>query len=188
MLEGMIFLAAFGTGSIGEMLNKWSEYGFFEYVLPFLLIFAILNGILSQTKIFQENKSVNVIISLSVALMSLQFGFVSKFLAEIFPRLGIGLVIILVVIIIMGLFLPAEGWITYTLFGIGAIILVVILVQTAGVLGWEGGYWWYENWQEIAGIVGIVVVLIILVNAGGPPSKSKNPLTNIMQSAINNMK
>ena len=181
-----MFLATGGV--IGDMLNKWSEYGFFEYILPFLLVFAILNGVLNQTKIFQENKSINVIISLSVALMSLQFGFVSTFLAEIFPRLGIGLVIILVIIIIMGLFLPAEGWITYTLFGIGAIILVVILVQTAGALGWSGGYWWYENWQEIAWIVGLVVVLIILVNSGGPSSKSKSPLTNILQSAVNGMK
>lgn len=185
MLEGMIFLA---TGAIGETLNKWAEYGFFDYILPFLLIFAVLNGLLNQTKLFQDNKSINTIISLSVALMSLQFGFLSTFLAEIFPRLGIGLVIILVIIIIMGLFMPAEGWMTYILFGIGAIILAVILVQTAGALGWAGGYWWYENWEEIAWIVGIAVMIIIIANAGGPPSKSKNPLTNIIQSAINNIK
>lgn len=186
MLEGMIFLAS--GGAIGNMLDKWTEYGFFEYILPFLLIFAILNGILSQAKIFKENKSVNVIISVSVALISLQFGFVSQFLAEIFPRLGVGLIIILVLIIIMGFFLPAEGWITYTLFGIGALILIVILIQTAGALGWSGGYWWYDNWQEVAAIAGLVLVLIILVNSGGPPSTAKSPITNILQSAINGMK
>lgn len=190
MLEGMIFLQSYSvnSGSIGNILNKWAEYGFFDYLLPFLIIFALINGLLNQTKLFQENKSVNAIIAVAVGLISLQFGFVSAFFSEIFPRLGVGLAIILVLLIVMGIFLPAEGWMTYTLFGVGVIILAVILIQTAGALGWAGGSWWYENWQEVAWIVGFVVLLIIIVNAGGESSKAKSPLTNILQSAVNNMK
>ena len=60
-----------------------------------MLIFALVFGILIKTQIFKDNKAVNGIIALAVAFMALQFDFVPTFFAQIFPRLGIGLAIIL---------------------------------------------------------------------------------------------
>ena len=90
------------------MFVQWEQAGFFTYLLPFLLIFALVFGILTQIKLFKDSKSINGIIALVVGLLALQFPMVPQFFSEIFPRLGIGLSIILVIMILLGLFLNSE--------------------------------------------------------------------------------
>jgi len=170
MFNGL-FLQSFGVGrwSIGDVLNNWADYGVFDFVLPFLLIFALVFGILDRMALFKDNKPVNGIIALTVALMSLQFGLVSVFFAEIFPRLGVGLAILLLVIILAAFFMdPTKGLFRWILVGIGAIIVIVILVNTSGTLGWTSGYWWSENWGVI--VLGIFLVIVIgtIVGSSNP--------------------
>src|SRR3989344_2867821 len=104
------FLASgsFFGGGFGEILAKWQEIGVFSYILPLLLIFALIFGILTKMSLLGDNKAVNAIIALAVGLMSLQFDFVPRFFSEIFPRLGIGLAILLVLLILTGLFWSNE--------------------------------------------------------------------------------
>ena len=175
MIEAIISLASYGYfgGSIGDVLQQWEQMGFFSYVLPFLLIFALVFGILNQIKLFQDNKAINGIVALAVGLMSLQFHFVPMFFAEIFPRLGVGLAILLVIMILAGMFVnPKKAGIMYTLLGIGAIIAVVVLVQTAGSVGWYSGFWWANNWPLVAGVVFILAVIGIIV--GGTQNETKD--------------
>ena len=43
------------TNTITDVLNQWADWGVFAYILPFLVIFAIIYGILSNAKILGEN-------------------------------------------------------------------------------------------------------------------------------------
>ena len=178
MIKELISLASYSTvseGALGELFTSWEKIGFFSYLLPFLLIFALVFGILVKVKLFKDSKAVNAIIALVVSLMAVQFDLVSNFFAQIFPMMGVALAIILILFILVGLFLdpehPAMNWI---LFGIGAIIFIVVLVQAAGSMGWSAGYWWQDNWVTIIGVV-IVISLVIAVIASSS-SKSKNPI------------
>ncbi len=137
-------------------------------------VFELIFGILTRIKLFQENKGINAIIALVVALMSLQFGFVSNFFAQLFPRVGIGLAIILVILIVVGLFAdPKSNMINYVLLGIGVIIVVVILVQAAGATGWTSGIWWSDNWETVIGILAILLIIGFVVGSSG--SKKGKP-------------
>jgi len=177
MIKGVILAsyAYFEGGEIGDFLNYLDQAGFFSYLLPFLLIFALVFGILTQIGIFQGrdrgeggNKAINGIIALVVSLMSLQFEFVPRFFAEIFPRFGIGITILLIIIIFVGMFIdPETNGLMYVFMAIGGIIVIIVLIQTAGEVGWSAGYWWEENWPMVAGIIFILVVLAIIVGAGG---------------------
>jgi len=154
----------FDGTAIGDMLVQWEQAGFFMYLLPFLLIFALVFGILNQIKLFQDSKAVNGILALVVGLLALQFPMVPQFFAEIFPRLGIGLAILLALLILMGMFIdPKSGAMGYALLAVGGIILVIVLVKTAGALGWSSGWWWSENWPMVAGVVFILLVIGIIV-------------------------
>ena len=85
--------------SIQEVLQLWANLGFFDYVLPFLLIFAIVFGVLNAIKIFgKENKGINAIIAVAVGLLSLQWGFVPQFFSEVFPRTGVALAVVFIFI------------------------------------------------------------------------------------------
>jgi hypothetical protein len=176
MFQEVIFLASitnFPSGAIGDLLSKWEEAGFFTYLLPFLLIFALVFGILTKINIFKDNKAVNGIIALAVGLMSLQFSFVSDFFAQIFPRLGVGLAIILGILILVGLFADERSnAVNYVLMGIGLVVFGAVLIQSASATGWAAGQWWQDNWQVIVG-AGFLIILLVVIIGGG--SKNKAP-------------
>jgi hypothetical protein len=160
-------LGYFGGGTFGNLLFRLEQLGFFSYLLPFLIIFALVFGILTKIKIFEDNKPVNAIIALSVGLMALQFGFVSNYFAELFPRLGVGLSIILAIMIAAGLFMdPDNKAINYGLLGISVIIIIVILSQTADAsYWWYSGLWWSNNLGSVLAI-GIFLAALAIVVGG----------------------
>ena len=181
-----IFLASYGNfagGEIGSFLNYLEDAGFFAYLLPFLLIFAIINAILKRTKIFgEDSKGINAIISLVVGLMALQLPMVTLFFSEIFPRLGIGLAVILALLILVGMFMdPEDKGLMYTVMVIGVIVLIIILVQTADAVGWQSANWWVDNWKTVAGIVVFIALFALAALSGSEPKPSKSPLAEALR-------
>jgi hypothetical protein len=171
---GGVLDTSFLSGGIGDALNNLAALGFFTYALPFLLIFALVFGILTRMGLFKENKAVTAIIALAVGLMALSVPTVPQFFSQIFPSMGIGLTILLVILIIVGLFSdPNKPWITVSLFIVAAIVALVVIVQSSGLDIWA---WVQYNLGNTAGtliIVGIVVVVIAVVI--GREKKEKEP-------------
>lgn len=180
MIKGLMFLASYGYfegGAIGNLLNRWEQMGFFSYLLPFLLIFALIFGILNQIKLFKDNKAINGIIALVIGLMALQFPMVSIFFSEIFPRLGIGLAIMLVILILVGMFVdPHKKWLMVSFLVIGFIIALVVLINTAGFIGLSSGFWWVQNWPAVLGVVVFLALIGVIIGAGSKATdKTWNP-------------
>ncbi len=180
MIEGL-FLATQGFygGAFGNVLATWEQVGIFSYVLPFLIIFSLVFGILSRVNLFKDNRTINAILALSVGLLSLQFDFVPIFFSEIFPRVGIGLAVILVVLIFTMLFSnPDDRWQMYLLWGIGMVTVIVILLQTSWATGFGySSYWGFLGyyWQEIFAIGAIAVIIVaIIISARSPNQNAYN--------------
>ena len=178
MLRGLIFLVN-GFGGIGDVLSQWEQIGVFTYIIPFLLIFALIFGILTQTGLFKEKKAINAIIALSVSLMALQFDFVSTFFAEVFPRL----VILLVVMVLLGLFAPNRTWVTYTLFGAAAVILIVVLANTATAVQWfSSGFLAGVNWQGLLPWIILIVLVAVVIVSSRTPKREQDVSSNFMEA------
>lgn len=171
------FFGGYSGGSIGNILAVWQQAGVFSYMLPFLLLFALVYGILIQVKLFggkedPTGRIINGIIALAVSLLALQFDFVPRFFSEIFPRVGVGLAILLFAIILLGLFAdPKSKFMAYSMYFIGAAILIIALVLSANRLGIYsyfpiGGF----NWVEWLPIIAIIALIGVVVGAG----KEKN--------------
>jgi len=192
MVEGWIFLASysyFEGGAIGNVLNIWEQAGVFSYAIPFLLIFALVFGILSRMNIFKKadgkpNTTISAIIALAVALMALQFPFVSMFFAELFPALGIGLAIILVVLIVSGLFIDPDnkGWMI-GLMVVSVAVVIGVLLSASRSMGFVFGTWWRYNWPTLVGI-GIFIALIIAIIAASNPTRDRPEVNNILAQAL----
>jgi hypothetical protein len=182
MLESLFLqTAGFFGGGIGNLLAQWEQQGIFSYVLPFLILFALIFGILSQMQLFRDNKAINSIIALAVSLMALQFDFVPRFFSEIFPRLGVGIAVILVLLILVGLFMdPDEKGLMLTLVGIGVVVFIVVMVNTSGALGWTAGDWINNNWQGLIWVVIGVIVFIVVVATGNRKPSAKRPYVAYM--------
>jgi len=129
--------------TVTEVLNIWNDLGVFSYVIPFLLIFAIVYAILERSKILGENKAIRAIVGVAVGLLSLQFDFVSDFYSVIFPRFGVGLSIFLVVLIMIGFFYPATSG-KYS----GKIVWI------GWVVGIGVALWSFSSWDEWSSYMG----------------------------------
>lgn len=161
-------------GSIADVLYQWEYLGVYDFILPFLLVFAIVFGILSSTKFLgDDNRGVYVIISVVIGLISLRYQyFFSAFISELFPRLGIGLAIILSVLILVGLFIAKDDsryW-GYGLAALGGVIAIIIIFQTFDRLGY--GYYGVMGSDFVGWIVlGVLIIgVIIAVGASGKES------------------
>jgi len=155
----------YGGGAFGDLLNSWEQMGVFSYMLPFLLVFALVYGIFTKLHLFGDSrdKSINAIIALAVALMSLQFNIVPVFFADILPRLGIALAGILVMVILLGLFgNPNNKALNNTLmwgsFGVGILIILQSTELFQGgtdLLGFIPREW--VPWIAIIALIAILV-------------------------------
>ncbi|MEM3091232.1 MAG: hypothetical protein QXX55_02015 [Candidatus Pacearchaeota archaeon] len=175
MFEGLFLqYGTFYGGSIGNLLSYWEQAGFFSYLLPFLLIFALVFGILNKTKFFGD-RTINGILALVVGLLALQFNFVPVFFSEIFPRVGIGLSVILALLILAGLFFdPDNKHINWFLLGFAIIVFFVVLFQTFSWVGWSPRFWLYDlvyNWPGVLSIVIFLVIIGIIISAGKETQK-----------------
>ncbi|MBS3065780.1 hypothetical protein J4229_01915 [Candidatus Pacearchaeota archaeon] len=150
--------------TIADILNQWQTAGVFDYILPFLLIFSVVFGILASTNILGKQKGVNVIVSLVVGLLALRLGFVQLFFAQIFPRLGVGIGVILALLILTGLFVnkkEARYWM-WGIAGVAVLIWLFVLVNSFQSVGWLGIYGGYVG--DYAGlIIGLVLLIGVII-------------------------
>jgi len=148
------------------VLNIWNDLGVFSYVIPFLLIFAVIFAILEKSKILGDNRMIGSIVAASVGLLSLQFDFVSEFFAVIFPRFGIGISIFIVLLIMVGFFFKPgnpEGkgkWIGWTV-GIGVVLWALSAWDEWSGSSGFGGFFVENIWSII--VLAVLVTIIVLV-------------------------
>lgn len=159
---------------IGTILLQWENIGVFTYLLPFLLIFAVIYAILSTSGILGKERGIHGVVAVVIALMALRFNIVSDFFNEIFPRLGVGLAVLLSIMILVGIFLDDENGKKWWLVGlsvVGVIIAVVIVARSFDTLGWINYYGGSSAGELVGYIVGAVlligVILAVVLSSNG---------------------
>ena len=161
-MASILFLAYRTT--ISSILNQWDSIGVFDYLLPFLLVFAIIFGILDRSKFLGPNKGVSAVIALAAGLLSLQFNLVTDFFATIFPYLGVGISIILVALILMSFFWDPDDKDknkTYKIIfmALGGIVAFIVIISALGNSGISRFSWYYSSSEAIPAIVAGVLLI-----------------------------
>jgi len=159
--------------TITDVLNYWNYVGVFSYVIPFLLIFAVVFAILDKSGILgNSNKAINTIVAASIGLLALQFELVPIFFSNIFPKMGVGLAAILVLLIFLGFvgINGTNGGKTYK--AIGIIVGATILLWAFSDFWWFGSYggnfgWWFNDYIWSLLILAAVAGVIYWVSQSG---------------------
>jgi hypothetical protein len=158
-----------GAYNLAEFLTRLDELGFFAYVLPFLLIFGVAYALLTQIKIFGENKGASVLVSVAIGILALQLDFVPVFFQDVFPKFGIGIAFLIIALILAGAFI-AEGddkmknafkWI---FFGVGMLIAAIITLSSLSGWSFMGSLWWERYGTPII-MVTLAIAAVVLVIA-----------------------
>ena len=158
---------------VGSMLAQFESAGIFEFVFPFLLIFALVFGILQKTEIFgKEGKTINFVIAFVMGLMSIRIDFVRAIFAEVTARASVGILILVMMLILISMFLTDKtkgNW--YIVFSIVAVIVfIIILVQSFTYYGYSFSYFGGDIIGWIVGAVLLIgVIVAIFVGSGKGP-------------------
>ncbi|MBI4175971.1 MAG: hypothetical protein HY518_02105 [Candidatus Aenigmarchaeota archaeon] len=184
------YILAQATGPFSLVVGNLGRMGFFSFLLPFLLMMAIVYGVLRFSLKDQLEKSASGLIAIVMSFFVLNYSgaagiALARFLTAVF---GAGLVIlvgILVVIIFLGLMgvkvndifnikeRPQSTWAIVLLFGFIGLLLFLgaggaeLLPLPKDVAGLSGG--------EIGGIIFFIIVLALAVwflgKSGGGETK-----------------
>ncbi len=160
------------TYTITDILNTWQAAGVFAYLIPFLIIFAVVYGILNKTKLLGENRGVQATISLGIGLMSLLNDYVSNFFASLFPYTGMGIAVLLVALILLGLVSEQKfAWRIWFIVGIVA-FAAILLASLSDMRWWMGGQLG-DSWPAVfAGIVLLALMYFIIWGGEKKPGES----------------
>jgi len=148
--------------NVYDLLNQWESIGVFDYLLPFLLIFAVVFGILETTKVLGTHKGIHTIVALVIGLFTMRYFQVGEFIGVIFANFGIALSVILVLIILTGLFVTnksREGWALNTS-KIAMLAVIIVVIASINEFAWFGSYWWQNNWINLLWIAIIIGAII----------------------------
>ena len=158
--------------NVGDLLLQWESFGIFYYVLPFLLIFALVFAILQKSK-FGDNKGAVTIISLAVGALSLYGGWLPNFLQVMAPNLAIAISILLAALILLGLFTGTETkWVNNIIIGIAIVALIFVIYDALTNAGGFFGFGWFEQYlPSLIVLVLIGIVVGVIVKGSGSGSK-----------------
>jgi hypothetical protein len=141
----LAFVSAAGKWTIQSILSSWADSGVFTYLLPFLLVFALVFGILSKSQILGDNRGVMAIIASALGLLSLVGDVFPNFLERFTPNLAMGMSILLAAVILIGIFYTQDKmfkWIMFILLFVGVIAFIAIVADTFSTgYGYSGNLW-----------------------------------------------
>src|SRR3989344_526736 len=172
---------------LGKAVEFLRDFGLFDVILPFLLVFTITYAVLEKTRIlgtikvtgtdeYIPNKNLNSMVSFVVALLVVATANIVRAINESLPNIVLLLVASLSFLLLIGIFLkdamdfPGQhpGWnFTFVIIMFIAVILIFLNAIYINLAGQEVSVleyiidWTIKNWSGT--VFGSIIVLIIIV-------------------------
>jgi hypothetical protein len=158
---------------IEELISNLTAQGFFDYILPFLLVFFIAFAIFEQTKIVGEKKGINAVIAMLLALFILYFARifqVGRFLSFFTGKAMMTLIILIFTFMITtfvfnvfsknGMIKKEKEW-QYALIIFAASMTIILLLLQSSPDTWKilFGADFQIDWGTIIAIAGVAGVI-----------------------------
>lgn len=152
-----------------------------DFLLPFLLVFAVAYAILQKSEILGKDKrQTDAIVALVLGLIVVAVGNVTDIITGIIPILAVGLVVLLAFFLLWGFAFKqgdfkVPGGVQWAVAAIAAIVVIVAVLYLTGgmdyvanLIGGSSG-----SWLTNVVVVAIVVVAVAVVVGFGGKSESK---------------
>src|SRR3989344_4285795 len=116
--------------NFGDVFSSLQELGVINYVLPFLLIFAIMFAILEKTHILGKDKTnINVVVSSVVGLLLVVQQGIVEIINLFLPRVSLIIVVALMGLLVIAMLAGKEyEGLSGSVFGIAVILVVIAIV------------------------------------------------------------
>lgn len=131
-----------------------------EFLVPFVLTFALTLGALTVSKVFENQKHVNFLISLALAILAVSSPTYARMLFEWAPIIATLFIVVFVLVFLKNMFLKkGEKANMETLIAIA--LLFLILMQFGSSIPLPSGN--YIRSDDILIAAGVILVIAIIV-------------------------
>ena len=175
-------MASYGSTGINlyGLVTQWQQMGFYDIILPFLLVFTISFAVLQKVKIFGEaSKKVNVVVALVLAFLFLQNQYLIFILQRFLPNMSLVMIIALMFLLLVGIFggtYQGFGGIALNIAFILSIAITLIALSVDFIPGFNILDWFYQFIPDpgiqsliIFAIIVIAIIGIVTHEGGGQP-------------------
>jgi hypothetical protein len=162
---------------LGDAVELLQDFGFFDVMLPFLLVFTIVFGILERTAIFgtemiqgkeYSKKNINAMLSFTIAFFVVTAKEIVVAIQEALPMVSLMLIAVISFLLLVGSFVTNQefkfldlfkGW-TQPLAGLFFVSLVLIFFQS---FGWLEPIW---DWMNGFGSETFIIIIFTAITIG----------------------
>lgn len=163
----------FENVNFSDLIKTLEDMGFYQVMLPFMLVFTIIFAILQKIKLFgADTKNINVVIAVIMAFFVVRVTSIVGIINQFLPKVSMIVLVLLMFLLILGIFGSgeAQGWTGWPFFVgmIGAVLGIVwALVSSFPGMGGSGGGSLLPSWLVLSSqdkaillAVGIFVLLL----------------------------
>ena len=168
--------------TLGNALEFLKDFGFFDVLLPFLLVFAVVFGILEKTKILgtekiggedYPRKNINAMVAFVIAMMVVAATKVVDALTLALPRVALLLVVTLSFLLMIGIFMSPGGvykqlegkWLAFLMI----VMFIAVILVFLSVIPYNEKDSWLEyaasyvvdNWS--GAVVGSIILFVLVI-------------------------
>lgn len=177
--------------ALGNAIDFLQDFGFFDIILPFLLIFTVVFGILEKIKIFgtvdgtptgHPKKNINAMVAFSMAFFVITTKEIVQAIQISVPQVVFVLIAVICAMLLVGSMFTGEkefGFSQNQAFAwvVGGILFIAVLGIVLNSVGWLDPILDYvENYWDRELITGLILLLVVIgavfvVTGAGPFSK-----------------
>ncbi|MFH1210716.1 MAG: hypothetical protein V1645_02255 [archaeon] len=167
---------------LGRGLEFLKDLGFYDIILPFLLIFTIVFGVLEKTRVFgiQDGKPKTNINAMIAFVMSLFFVATPRLVEAIqisMPQVAVLLVVIMSLMMVVGFIMSDKEFNFESYKGLKWFLIFILFVGIflifLNAVGWWNEFWdmfGFNFWTSTAGMtlifLGVVIGAILFITGG----------------------
>ncbi|HLD10851.1 MAG TPA: hypothetical protein VJB89_02120 [Candidatus Nanoarchaeia archaeon] len=169
--------------NIGPIVESLQDMGIYDYLLPFILIFAIIFAILEKTKVLgsegtKPKTNINALVAIVIGLLLIVNQNIVYIINSFLPKVSLLIIILLMGLLVIAMlagkeFKGLQGSVFAVAFIISIIAIIISLTPDLSIPGLNLSQSDKEQLLGIGVLVGIILLVYFLITSGGKKEPGK---------------
>ncbi|MEK6863837.1 MAG: hypothetical protein AABX27_00965 [Nanoarchaeota archaeon] len=158
----------FENVNFSDMIKQLEQMGFYEVILPFMLVFTIMFALLQKIKLFgQDTKNINIVVAVVIAFFFVRVPAIIATVNQFLPKISMIVIVLLMFLLILGVLGSGEstGWTGWPFFiGMAGAVLGIVWAVVTSVPGISTAWprWLVITSQDKAILLAVGIFVLLL--------------------------
>ena len=154
--------------NFSDMVKQLEQMGFYEVILPFMLVFTVMFALLQKIKLFgADTKNINIVVAAVIAFFVVRVPSIIAVINQFLPKISIIVIILLMFLLILGVLGSGEtkGWTGWPFFiGMVGAVLGIVWSVVSSIPGFSTSWprWLVLSPQDKAILLAVGIFVLLL--------------------------